>query len=284
MHPNFARFFDGIDDRLNTGVGATKGSSNNVSCYAWIKQDVEDAEGTIIGCSDTAGGEGAFGRFQIRSFFTNTPPRTLVITLRGNSNFTFRTVNTVMPFAWEGVPVFIAAVNDVANDRARFFYGRTSREIIEVPIADFITATTAIAFSPLISALTLHIGVENNNVFGFSDFWHGTIDAVGIEFDTVLSLAQLKQRALCGLGHAAQYFWPINGTDPEPGIVSITGTTVVEGLCEEFAPIPLLSVKYGIWASIAEQQAGGGGGGSDGGAPPGGGGLLGELDICTQLV
>jgi len=279
---DFARQFDGIDDRLDTGLAQIKGSTNSVSAYAWIQKPIE-AGSTVLGLIN------AFFPFQRLDFFaqlSNVGGFFLTLTFRGaNGNVDFRTVVIDIGVDGRNKNLFVAAVNDVPNDRFRFFWGFTAASVVEVSIEDFTTAAAAIAFDNYDSAVNINIGALGREGGSAQNFFEGIIDTVGLVFDTVLTLEQLRQRANCGAG-AETHFWPIIGESPEPGIAAIIGTTVVPGICDGVAPPlipPRLSVKYGIWSVIADEEAGGGGGGSDGGGPPGGGGLLGEADICSQL-
>lgn len=135
------------------------------------------------------------------------------------------------------------------------------------------------------------------NMFGLTPqfAFTGGLDRLGRWQNVQLSLAELKAVAVCGAVPPQpltnSFFYEITGASPEPNTAFAGGVdaTIVgtlppgPDLCIVNAPIPLLSVKYGIWAVSAEEEEGGGGGGSDGGGPPGGGGLIGEVDICSQL-
>jgi len=240
----FARKFDAVDDRLVTDLVATKGSTNKTTVYAWVKKDTING-GYVFGKTDATGTpNNASLSFYVG--YTGTAPYQIDIrvdttTPNASGNRRAVTFSAVNPL---NTAVFVAFVNDVDANRARFYWGFTVDTIVEIDedeISPYAGGSTATQFSTAVASnLFLNIGTTLNNAFGGPPFtyqfpFEGVIDSVGIEFDTVLTLASLKDRARCGIGAgiaAGHHYWPITGQDPEEGITEIVGTTIVAELCD----------------------------------------------------
>jgi len=252
-------------DRLDTGLNATKGSTDSTSIYAWVKNAVGLAgpSGTVLGGAD--GQIDAECRIQLRTFFTHiaSTPRIQMDVLSKSAGFR-RTAEVIIgPVGanlWQDTPVFIAFVNDVPNGRARFFWGFTPDSIVEFEVADFTTTSVNTAFKQHVNTtVKVNIGACGRETAfgpGAEDWFRGQIDAVGLEFDTVLTLNQLQERARCGAG-ARPYFWPITGEDPEEGIAVIHGTTVVDALCDPGEISETNPSGYGIVHDVTDPSTGG---------------------------
>jgi hypothetical protein len=252
-----ARYFNGVADRLDTGLAAVKGSTNNVSVYCWISKPTEN-NGTVLGLINAGDADQRFdlnielssvaGLFKIAFAFAGQ-----------DGNNQPRLAQTIIPVDGRNHPIFIGAVNDVALNRFRFFWGFTADGVVEVPIGDFtagysMATTLKQVTDPTCKIQIGALGREGNTAQFFGNAQ--TIDSVGLEFDTVLTLADMKQRAQCGAGHAASYFWPIAGQDPEEGILAIHGTTIVDSICDVGTEDPELTpIGYGIAHEVPETDA-----------------------------
>lgn len=251
-----ARFFDGIDDRLDTGLSASKGSTNNMTCYAWVKKPDLGA-GTVMGLINAGDAD---QRFDFHCQYSSVGGFFLALTFRGqNGNSNFRSIVTSTVNDPRNQPMFIAAQNDVAANRFRFFWGFTADSVVEVSQDDFTSSTdTSITFKQVSnSTVKIQLGAlgreSPTNAQFFAD--PKTIDSAGIEFDTVLTLAELKDRARCGTGHQ-EHYWPITGLDPEENINAIHGTTVVDSICDVGPEdIELTPIGYGIAHEVPDGDA-----------------------------
>lgn len=251
-----ARFFDGVDDRLDTGLSQTKGSTDSVTVYAWIEKPTENL-GTILGVIDTSVNPNAHIQFMAELSSIDDVER-LTLELRTSNPGTSgnRSCTTEIGAEGTGTPIFVAFVNDVVNDRARFFWGFSSSTVVEVPTSDFdANGFSATNFSQ-ISDVTcnVNIGAMGTASGNAQDFFEGTIDTVGLEFDTTLTLGQIKQRAHCGMG-AQQYFWPIDGEDPDEGVAAIHGTTVVDEISDLVTEAPSLEYRRYLTINPVRTQA-----------------------------
>lgn len=223
-----ARLFDGVDDRLDTGLHICKGATQAQSIYAWVKQPGYIQLSTIFGCVEFGG-----VRYQFR--VENIAPGGIdKLAIQMLAPFGEISCETLTGVSTVNRAVFVAFVNDVGANRGRLFWGFTPDTVVEVSTSEFLFGTTAITTftNPTNPFTTTHIGCAGRENLTDTNRNHftGIIDSVGVEYDTILSLAQLKDRARCGL-NAQQYHWPINGTDPEPGITIIYGTTPVPSIC-----------------------------------------------------
>jgi hypothetical protein len=232
------RSFDGIDDRLDTGVSQTKGSTNNVSIYAWIKTTDLDA-----GMKDLMGLINAFDadqRLQFRqSYSSSAGSYFMVLEHWGMGIPNQRFCSILMPGDPRGNCAFCAYVNDVAADRARFFWGLTANTIAEVSTDDFFIAgfgsapITACEYKQVaLPSCTINLAAMGREGGAAQNFWFGKLSGLGLAFDSALTIDDLKLRAQNGTGaaEAGEYYWPINGDTPEPGIETIYGTTVVDDI------------------------------------------------------
>jgi photosystem II stability/assembly factor-like uncharacterized protein len=251
-----SRFFDGIDDRLDTGLNQHRGTTDNVTAYAWIKKPSETGS-TVLGLIN------AFSPFQRLDLYCELGSvaldYTLNLTLKGkDGNTDFRSVRIHIGIDGRDQCIFIAAVNDVPNNRCRFFWGFTAATVVEVDVSDFTTPITAIAFDVGTTAnCNINIGALGREGSSAQNFFHGFPSGVGLEFDTVLTLAEVQDAAL-GL-RTGPYYWPVHGETPEPGILTIYGTTVLDNPpcgvtapAETFFPIDALyeSLNLNLYAVI----------------------------------
>jgi hypothetical protein len=136
-----------------------------------------------------------------------------------------------------GDSVFVAFVNDTANSRSRFFWGRTPATVVEVATSDFAGSFADVTTftNPAFAGTTVHLGAcGREGAIAPQDHFGGILDSWGLVFDQAMTLAELQEVAYCGRNAPIPYHWPIDGTDPEPGIVTINGTTVVDGICIPF--------------------------------------------------
>lgn len=234
-----ARDFNGTSDWLDTGLGQCKGITQTQSIYAWVHIASIGSARTVLGCVEFGG-----TRYQFRVEASNiaSTPRLLIQML---VPFGQIDANPLTGTYLLGENVFVAFVNDVANNRARCFWGLTPATVVEVATSDFSSGFTAITtFSnPVFLGTTVHLGAAGREgTTPPENHFDGVIDSVGLVFDVALTLEQLKERAFCGLG-AETYHWPIDGTDPEPGITVINGTTVVDGICAPFVEAPIAGAQ-----------------------------------------